>query len=108
MPKFTFIGSNASGYINIARKGDSVPYRFESGKAVDVDAADEDLIRRLKTNPEFKAGKAKAEKVEDDLPSLTGLNKERLLEVAEAEGVKVEDGATNNEITAAIEAAREA
>lgn len=42
-----------------------------------------------------------------DLPALTGKNKAELLEIAKAEGVTVEDGATNADIVSAIELARE-
>lgn len=41
-------------------------------------------------------------------PPLKGMNKAALLAQAEAEGVAVEDGATNKQIAAAIEAARKA
>jgi hypothetical protein len=44
----------------------------------------------------------------DDPPSLSGKNKAELLEIAAAEGVEVEDGATNDDIKAAIELKREA
>lgn len=40
--------------------------------------------------------------------ALTNKNKAELLEIAAAEGVTVEDGATNDDIKAAIELAREA
>lgn len=39
-------------------------------------------------------------------PALVGLSKARLLAVAEAEGVAIKDGATNKEISRAIEAKR--
>ncbi|WP_305096472.1 hypothetical protein [Croceibacterium aestuarii] len=39
--------------------------------------------------------------------ALTGKNKAQLLEIAKAEGVEVEDDATNNDIKSAIELARE-
>lgn len=42
-----------------------------------------------------------------DPPALTGKNKAALLAVAEAEGAEIEEGATNAEIVAAIEARRE-
>lgn len=42
------------------------------------------------------------------LPSLAGKNKAELLEIAEAESVQIEDGATNDDIKSAIELAREA
>lgn len=45
--------------------------------------------------------------VDDGPPALTGKNKAQLLEIAEAEGVTVEDGATNADIVAAIELGRE-
>lgn len=41
------------------------------------------------------------------LPGLTGKNKADLLAIAEAEGVEVEDGATNDDIRSAIELHRE-
>ena len=41
-----------------------------------------------------------------DPPALTGKNKAALLAIAEAEGVATEEGATNPQIVAAIEAAR--
>ena len=41
-----------------------------------------------------------------DPPALTGKNKAALLAIAEAEGVAIEDGATNAAIVEAIEAAR--
>jgi hypothetical protein len=41
-----------------------------------------------------------------ELPSLSGKTKAELLDIAGAEGVTVKDGATNAEITAAIEANR--
>lgn len=41
-----------------------------------------------------------------DPPALKGLNKAQLTAIAEAEGVELEEGATNAQITAAIEAAR--
>lgn len=47
--RFTFTGSNASGYIEMGYRGE---YRFVTGEPVDV--ADEDLCRRLLTNPEFE------------------------------------------------------
>lgn len=40
-------------------------------------------------------------------PALTGKNKAELLEIAEAEGVEIEDGAKNADIIAAIELKRE-
>lgn len=43
---------------------------------------------------------------DDKLPSLAGKNKAELLEIAEAEGVEIKDGATNAEIVAANEAKR--
>lgn len=43
-----------------------------------------------------------------DPPALTGKNKAQLLDIAAAEGVTIEDGATNADIIAAIELAREA
>lgn len=44
----------------------------------------------------------------DDKPvSLSGKNKAELLAIAEAEGVEIEDGATNDDIKAAIELHRE-
>ncbi len=43
----------------------------------------------------------------DDLPGLTGKNKAELLEIAKAENVEVEEGATNADIVSAIELARE-
>lgn len=42
-----------------------------------------------------------------DPPSLTGKNKTQLLEIAEAEGVEIEEGSTNADIMSAIELARE-
>lgn len=42
-----------------------------------------------------------------DPPALTGKNKAQLLEIAAAEGVEIEDGATNADIVAAIELGRE-
>lgn len=42
-----------------------------------------------------------------ELPSLSGKTKAELLAIASAEGVEVEDGATNAEIVTAIEAKRE-
>ena len=44
--------------------------------------------------------------VPNEPPSLTGKNKAELLEIAEAEGVEIEDGATNAQIVDAIEAQR--
>lgn len=41
------------------------------------------------------------------LPGLTGKSKAELLDIAKAEGVEIEDGATNNDIVAAIELHRE-
>ena len=49
-----------------------------------------------------KGGSKPAEPV-----SLTGKNKAELLEIAKAEGVTVEEGATNADIASAIELARE-
>lgn len=43
-----------------------------------------------------------------DPPALTGKNKAELLEIAKAEGVTVEDGATNGQIVDAIEKKRAA
>lgn len=43
-----------------------------------------------------------------DPPALTGKNKVALLAIADAEGVAIEDGATNAQIVAAIEAGRSA
>jgi hypothetical protein len=43
-----------------------------------------------------------------DKPGLTGKNKAELTEIAKAEGVEIEDGATNDDIRSAIELAREA
>lgn len=42
------------------------------------------------------------------LPSLSGKTKAELVEIAASEGAPLEDGATNPEIVAAIEAKREA
>lgn len=42
----------------------------------------------------------------NERPALSGKNKPELLEIAEAEGVTVEDGATNAQIIEAIEAKR--
>lgn len=39
--------------------------------------------------------------------ALTGKNKAELLEIAKAEGVEIEEGATNADIVSAIELARE-
>jgi hypothetical protein len=41
-----------------------------------------------------------------DPPSLSGKNKAELLDIAEAGGVEIADGATNAEIVSAIEASR--
>lgn len=52
MPKFTFIGSNASGHVSAGG------YKFETGKPVEVkDSKDnKDLLRRLGNNVEFVEG----------------------------------------------------
>jgi len=107
MPKFTFIGSNASGFTEYG------PYRFVSGEAVDVPASDEDTCRRLRGSREFEAdpfdhdGDGKPGGSLPDSPvSLANKNKAELIKIAAAEGVEVEEGATNNDIKAAIEAAR--
>lgn len=42
-----------------------------------------------------------------DPVALSGKNKAELLDIAKAEGVEIEDGATNDDIKAAIELARE-
>lgn len=42
-----------------------------------------------------------------DPPALTGKNKAELLAIAEAEGVEIEENATNADIVSAIELARE-
>lgn len=42
-----------------------------------------------------------------DLPALSGKNKAELLAIAEAEGVTIEDGATNADIVSAVELHRE-
>ncbi len=42
-----------------------------------------------------------------DLPGLAGKNKAELIEIAKAEGVEIEDGATNDDIKSAIELHRE-
>lgn len=93
--QFTFIGSNISGKTSV---GD---YTFPTGKAVEV--SDSETIRRLTGHPEFTAGEAKKE-----LPGLTNRSKAKLLKIADAEGVAIEEGATNPEIVDAIEAARAA
>lgn len=61
MPKFTFMGSNASGYVQYGG------YRFETGKAVEVKDSDEnaDLIDRLNKNQEFKGSAKKADPAEE-------------------------------------------
>ncbi len=41
-------------------------------------------------------------------PALTGKNKAELVEIANSEGVEIEDGSTNEDIRSAIELAREA
>lgn len=46
--------------------------------------------------------------ITNELPGLTGKNKAELLEIAKAENVEVEEGATNADIVSAIELAREA
>jgi hypothetical protein len=43
----------------------------------------------------------------NDPPALAGKNKAHLLEIAAAEGVTIEEGATNADIVAAIELGRE-
>lgn len=64
MAKFTFLGRNASGYVEYGG------VRFETGKAVEVKDSDEnaDLIRRLENNPEFKSAGKKAEDMIDPVP----------------------------------------
>jgi len=48
-----------------------------------------------------------AQPVTNELPALSGKNKAELLEIAKAENVTIEDGATNADIVSAIELARE-
>lgn len=55
-----------------------------------------------------KAGKKADEGKPEELPSLSGMNKETLLATAEDEGVDVPEGAINEEIADAITKAREA
>ena len=45
--------------------------------------------------------------VPNDPPALTGKNKAELIAIAESEGVEIEEGATNDAIRDAIEAARQ-
>lgn len=61
MPKFTFLGSNASGYDE--RGG----LRFETGKAVEVKDSEENkaLIDLLSKNQEYKSAGKKAEDMID-------------------------------------------
>ena len=109
MPKFTFIGSNASGHTEYG------PYTFPTGEPVEVPASDEDTCRRLRGSREFESdpfdhdhdGKPGGS-LPDSPVSLTNKNKAQLLEIAAAEGVEIEEGATNPQIVEAIEAARKA
>jgi len=52
MPKYTFIGRNASGYVEYGG------YHFETGKPVEVEKnkANADLLDRLGKNAEFVEG----------------------------------------------------
>jgi len=68
------------------------------------DANDVEALRARVAELEAQlAGKDSGSK----LPGLTGKSKAELLDIAKAEGVDIEDGATNNDIVAAIELHRE-
>lgn len=71
----------------------------DPGETIDADDAPKEW---------FKGGKASDDDGDDGEKSLAQLNKAELLEVAAAEGVEVEDGATNAAIREAIEAKRAA
>lgn len=66
-----------------------------------ADAAEKALAE---ANEEIAALKAAAK---PDRPGLTGKSKAELLAIAKAEGVEIEDGATNDDIKSAIELHRE-
>lgn len=104
--KFRFVGQYTGGQ-------DSFTFYDGEGHALATfngreasEVKDAVLAAKLARHPEFKSVGKKVEAEPEGPPALTGLNKADLLEVAEAEGVEVEEGATNKEIVAAIEAAR--
>lgn len=72
-----------------------------------ADKAEKDLAAANETIEGLKAELVKLEKANEP-PALTGKNKAELLEIAAKEGAEVEDGATNDDIKAAIELKREA
>lgn len=72
-----------------------------------ADKAEGDLKAANEHIDGLKAQIAALEKANEP-PALTGKNKAELLEIAAKEGATVEDGATNDDIKAAIELKREA
>lgn len=98
----SFIGFS----IGADRPTDPAAYRFTP---IPTSEQVQEALGRVERNPLDHDGDGKPGGSEPhEPPALKGLNKKQLLKIAEAEGVEIEDGATNPAITAAIEAKRAA
>jgi hypothetical protein len=116
--------NNTRGMRGINLKGGGIAW-IEPGASVDLDDGDivgalPDLGKDGDLNEQTASSLAEALAIIDDLkaqlaalqkpklPGLTGKSKDQLLAIAADEGVTIPDGATNNDIVAAIELNREA
>lgn len=104
----------AAARTEVAEQAQAHIDKLKSGHADEITAlttrATEAETALAAANDEITALKAAAQ-AEADKPkpvALSGKNKEQLLEVATAEGVTIEEGATNADIVSAIELHREA
>ena len=97
-------GITAARMIGLDVDGDEVEAPTGSDVLADL------LARAEKAERERDAAYAKMTAMDApaaSLPALTGKNKADLLEIAKAEGVEIEDSATNDDIRSAIELHRE-
>ncbi|TZG25586.1 hypothetical protein [Sphingomonas montanisoli] len=78
----------------------------DKARIAELEAEVADLKAKLAALDRDGDGKPGGSKAAEPV-SLTGKNKADLLDIAKAEGVTIEDGATNDDIKSAIELARE-
>lgn len=102
MPKVRNISTGARG----AYHG-SVLIMAEPGEVIEADDFVAEWFAPAKSGPlDRDENGADGGSKPAEPPALTGKNKAELLEIAKAEGVEIEDGATNDDIRAAIELKR--